>query len=298
LTGQLHTFETQVQLWIRLGLGGALAALLVAGIVLMGVGAYRSLRARKSATPMFGSATACLAACMGIVLIGSYLGQLDNELARDATPQAVAKANLGNHEALAKAGNMELVAPQAVKAPWAQIPAGEFAVRANKKMADQEIMADHTNKSDDSMKREMTKALQADLVMNVTRGREDSPAVSMRRVETPENESLRDWFNRSRGGAAYQDTKPTPQQAKKADKLESKKPAHLLEYPYQQAPNLTGDTLLWHPTLYLANGAGEVRFAMPAGEGTTYRVLLLGHDATGRFGFFETRLDVPAFNGR
>ena len=62
------------------------------------------------------------------------------------------------------------------------------------------------------------------------------------------------------------------------------------EYAHLYADVLT-DTLLWHPNLWLANGDAEIRFDIGGGN-ATYRVLLLGHSATGRFGFYETRLDV------
>jgi hypothetical protein len=64
-----------------------------------------------------------------------------------------------------------------------------------------------------------------------------------------------------------------------------------VEYAHPYAPGLYSDTLLWHPALWIADGSGEVRFDIGSGQ-TTYRVLLLGHSTTGRFGFFETRLDV------
>ena len=63
------------------------------------------------------------------------------------------------------------------------------------------------------------------------------------------------------------------------------------EFAHVHTPGLLADTLLWHPTLWLENGAGEVRFEVGSGQ-TTYRVLLLGHSPTGRLGIFETRLDA------
>jgi hypothetical protein len=70
-----------------------------------------------------------------------------------------------------------------------------------------------------------------------------------------------------------------------------------VEYFHQHVPNLRADTLLWHPTLWLEQGNAEVHFDIASGQ-ATYRVLLLAHGPSGRFGFFETRLDVPAVGGR
>jgi hypothetical protein len=47
-------------------------------------------------------------------------------------------------------------------------------------------------------------------------------------------------------------------------------------------------TLLWHPNLRLAQGQAQVAFDVP-GAPTTYRVMIFGHGADGRFGFHESR---------
>ena len=75
--GDLRTFEEQVQAWIRIGLATAIAALLLVSVVLMGIGQYRILRAHKLATPAFGSAFACLAACLGMWFFGTWLGPVN-----------------------------------------------------------------------------------------------------------------------------------------------------------------------------------------------------------------------------
>ena len=64
-----------------------------------------------------------------------------------------------------------------------------------------------------------------------------------------------------------------------------------MQFAHQYAPELLSDTLLWRPTLWLEGGDIEVHFGIASGN-ATYRVLLLGHNRTGRFGFYETRLDV------
>jgi polyhydroxyalkanoate synthesis regulator phasin len=69
------------------------------------------------------------------------------------------------------------------------------------------------------------------------------------------------------------------------------------EYAYQNVPGTLPDTLLWHPALAVTEGSVQVSFDVPNGPGT-YRVLLLGHDATGRLGYYEGRLEVEPVAAR
>jgi hypothetical protein len=62
-------------------------------------------------------------------------------------------------------------------------------------------------------------------------------------------------------------------------------------YAYQHVPGLERDTLLWQPALFLAAGSTQVAFDAPTTPGT-YRVLLIGHTADGRLGFYEGYLEV------
>ena len=48
-------------------------------------------------------------------------------------------------------------------------------------------------------------------------------------------------------------------------------------------------TLLWHPNVRLEQGQASAAFGVPAAP-ATYRVLIFGHGADGRFGFHESRL--------
>ena len=52
-------------------------------------------------------------------------------------------------------------------------------------------------------------------------------------------------------------------------------------------------TLLWQPDLTVTDGSAPLTFetgSRPAG----YRILLLGHSADGRLGFYQGRIDVQA----
>ena len=50
------------------------------------------------------------------------------------------------------------------------------------------------------------------------------------------------------------------------------------------------DTLFWHPALETTNGAAPLRFELPD-RVATYRLLLYGHDSSGRLGVFLGRLE-------
>ena len=292
LTARLHDFETNVALWIRLGLGLAVLVLLAISVILLGTGAYRTIRGHKAPTAAFGSAFASLAACLGIYFAGHFLGAPTS-----AAPQAMADAaNAGNAPDRAGLEERLALAP-AIRHLHEQAPAGAFGVRRGQKEAEQvnaDIAAD--KKADDEDSKNLAKALQNQLVMNLSRDRGESTAVTLR--DKLANENQQKWFNQARA-ATQADVKGTEMKKPVEPKGKAAQDvARRLEYPYQHGANLAGDTLFWHPTLFLANGQADIRFDIPADHAATYRVLILGHGPTGRFGFFETRLDVPAYTGR
>ena len=135
-------------------------------------------------------------------------------------------------------------------------------------------------------------------LLTMARERGENAALALRR-NSPVNEAQQGWFDNARSAAAAPPAKAKTAQLPDAPKEKGvQNGARQLEYPYQPGPHEFADTRLWHPTLFLENGAAVVRFDIAPGQATTYRVLLLGHGPTGRFGFFETRLDVPAYSGR
>jgi hypothetical protein len=94
------------------------------------------------------------------------------------------------------------------------------------------------------------------------------------------------------GSSAKPASAPQVAQMKSALEKKTMEPGQNgVQYFHQYVPAVQSDTLLWHPTLWLVGGQGNVPFDLASGN-ATYRVLLLGHSPTGRFGFYETRLDV------
>ncbi len=281
LAEQLARFEEQVQLWIRLGLGVAVAILLIASLTLMGVGAYRLIRAHKEATPSFGSAFACLAACLGIVFVSEFLGPI-----QDRHVLGLADAKVPN-----QIDKLFAEGPR-VKDDTETIPTGTYRLRTAAKQAEQQLheSAAINERDGSAAKAASARALQGQqMVMNLA---------ARDRAELS-NRALGERFKAAGDGIVDAALGPKEKEGQPI-------PAALgggmtvrrgVEYPYFFTNGGTSDTLLWHPTLWLATGAGEVHFDIPPAS-ATYRVILLGHGPTGRFGFFETRLDVPAFQGR
>src|SRR5262249_8801365 len=130
---------------------------------------------------------------------------------------------------------------------------------------------------------EASVALRNQLTLSMSRGMRGDAGVSADRKATDTAVQGTPAFMKRFGGGGKQ-----PQAAKNADKKQGENERR---FAYEPGPDLVTDTLLWHPNLWLADGSAEIRFVIGAGD-ATYRVLLLGHSPTGRFGFFEKRLDV------
>ncbi len=64
-------------------------------------------------------------------------------------------------------------------------------------------------------------------------------------------------------------------------------------FAYKHLTKVEPDLPLWHPNLKLENGEANVRFELPRQAGS-YRILILGHSADGRFGYVDQPLDLPA----
>lgn len=69
------------------------------------------------------------------------------------------------------------------------------------------------------------------------------------------------------------------------------------EYAYDLVRGLRAETLLWHANLLVEGVSAPLRLTAPVVPGT-YRVLLLGHDDAGRFGFHQRQLEVTPSDGK
>ncbi len=283
----LIDFETQVQYSIRLALGGMLAVLLGISLVLMAVGAYRIVRAHKVATPAFGGAFACLAICMVTILLGNALGKV-----------TVANMTLPGNSSLAAVRDA-VDRRHPMTKPAEPMPAGDFAVADGKPR----LAADAEERSKGGTGEKHDSVALHDRLAKTLADRRETEQGAQQKRGTANPMMLQRFQNAvpSRGGVAPQPSPPTVAPAKEASKTETllekqrdeAKASRNREYAHQHAPNLASDTLLWSPNLHLIKGAAEVHFDIASGQ-ATYRLLLLGHTADGRFGFHEMRLDVPA----
>jgi len=296
---QLHQYEDGVQMALRLSLGVLLALLLIASVSLMAVGIVRIVRRHQAATPAFGGAFGCLALCLLVMLVGSLLGPVQpTNIDADGSRVAVnLKVETKLNEHLANAP-----VPRGRVGPAAQV--GVYAMHQSKPAADaiaQSAMAKHDDQ------RKMNDAAVALQTLNYAR---------MARLEQVDRAGNAGQIasnlprqNFAKAAARAQGTLTTPPKpAAKGGKAKSVQVAPTpppkmdvpvaplaaadeVEYAFQYAPKTFADTLLWHPRLQLVNGQGDVRFDIPTGQ-ASYRVLLLGHTPTGRFGFYESRVDV------
>ncbi len=299
-SANLAAFENSVQIGIRLALGAFVGLLLAVSLLLMGLGAYRSVRANRSATPAFGAAFGCLVACLGTLFGGHYMlgaPEIVNPLG-ERPPEARAGANLD-----------KLLGDQMpkIRPIRDRMPTGDFGphavAQAEQQVKDGVVFADAANGH-------FTTLRQGQLAMNLAR-RGMQNLADMDRAAAA-NDKLTERFNLAASAAnKVDDVRPVP--AGPGSKVDVKKKGAVgpgggggttnnlgapkaaaaveREFAHVHTPGLLADTLLWHPTLWLQDGAGAVHFEVGSGQ-ATYRVLLLGHTPTGRFGFFETRLDA------
>ncbi len=296
---EFSDFENRFRTGLGVALGALLAVLLCASLVLMFVGTYRLIRQTQGATSIFGSAFACLAICLGILFLGTLLPM---------APANLFKQNVA--DGMAFHAPLEQVLAQGPKQPHLPEdapPARTHALRAAAwdDMQPIQTAADKTSAKASAnayvaMQDNKARAFTRDLFDRSKDPGQPPPlnnALELRRKQA--EQALKIAEKGGKGDSPIPLSKgkkdgkaPDPQPVApiaKAD-AEAKKLVGV-EYAHPYAPGLYSDTLLWHPALWIANGAGEVRFDIASGQ-TTYRVLLLGHSTTGRFGFFETRLDV------
>jgi hypothetical protein len=297
----LRDFEERAQGWVGLAPGILLALLLGTSLILMGVGTYRIVRNYKLATPAFGGSFACLAACLVILFAGPWIGPFSL-----TAPPSLARAHGPPGEEVRR--DLEVVFEQmpAVSNAAEKPLIGVFSARALKQETEDQAHASAAQLADELLAKKAAQAL----------SRRSAQAFARRELgDGVRTDQLRENDNFAKGSPAWNlrhgigkkaDEKGSSLSPIPVDVVEPKvqpappkatreKPANKardgVQYFHQHVPNWQSDTLLWHPTLWLGDGSADVRFDFASGN-ATYRVLLLGHSPTGRFGFYERRLDV------
>ncbi|HZZ78939.1 MAG TPA: zf-HC2 domain-containing protein, partial [Gemmataceae bacterium] len=281
-SANLADFENNTKIAGRLALGGLVGLLFAVAVVLMGLGTYRIVRAHRSATPAFGGAFACLVVCLTTLFaVNHLLGPIE----------AVQPLAMGIEPA--KPGNLDALFAQQMpnlRGQREQLPTGAFSDRAEAQSERRQLTGGKP--AADSAADHLARAAKHEqLAMNLARARD-----AQLRAENP---NLQNRFNVAKGGGKAPMMTPKPILPEKNVAPPPLAGAFMnsveREFAHIHTPGLLADTLLWHPNLWLENGVGDVRFEVGSGQ-VTYRVLLLGHSANGRFGFFETRLDATGAN--
>jgi hypothetical protein len=302
---QLREYEETVQLLLRLGLVAVMASLFLASLTLMILGVYRVLWQHRPATPAFGGAFSCLIACLLVMLAGNLFGPLPfANPGADNIMQAVGK------QVEDKLNERFAQAPLRRDADQATAPVGAFAMRAPAPIADSVMQTAIAQKKDDLPTRDAVAALQEQQLARMARldQTERANRVAQNRINN-QSDGMQAIFRRAsptlmktaKSGKKSDVPKaiqPLPEtKGKSAPPAAKQAPAmpvnqgDEIEYAFKYAPNMFADTLLWNPRLQLVHGQADARFDIAIGQ-ASYRVLLLGHSPTGRFGFHETRIDV------
>lgn len=277
---ELNAFEESFQGACRFALGLVVVSLFGASLALMGYGLYRIIRA-GSAAPAFGGSFACLLTCLGLFFLSTWIGPASvtpqpNLAAAHGAPGWEIKADLFQRFAQVMPG---------LGAPAEKVATGAFALHVAKEDERADAKAAGGTEKRDRLASAST-----------ARGLRDRDALVMKFENQRAVKGTDAFFRRYAHDKAAADKAPLPPkngkkgEAMKAEKI-ADRPEADTQYAYEFEPNLLADTLLWRPTLWLEAGSADVRFDIAAGS-ATYRVLLLGHTPTGRFGFYETRLDV------
>jgi hypothetical protein len=288
----MAVFEAKIQAAIRMSLGMFVLALLGISLVLMGVALYRILRIHKAATPLFGSAFACLAVCIGVYFCGSWLGPIEvaNPVKNFVHGPRGEQVREGLDQQFAMAPTVRPMASKALVGAFA-LPAVKESERVDKK----EVGGEKAKAVSEQLASNLSRRTPGEGTFGVMADRDAG-------TQMPRNENiaLNSRFKAAKmiGAPAARGSAdvtppmaPNPMAKGAGDKQKKMLQGAGREYYHQHVQNVLTDTLLWHPNLLLRDGEAEIRFDIGDGN-ATYRVLLLGHGPNGRFGFYETRLDV------
>jgi hypothetical protein len=281
----LVAFEVNVQSAIRLTLGLFVIGLIGSSLILMGFGLYRILKTEQAATFAFGSAFACLIVCIGVYFLGVRLGPPDvPDPLRDLVQAP-------GYEAVREVLNAQVALLPSVKRTIAKPIAGTFALRAEAEGIGGKD-AGQANVLSEQLAANLSRRVPGEGMIQVTvPGNADKPSKNANdNIALNKRFDEAKQFGKSNRGGSEIAPKP-PLLPAAADKKPKMLAGAGREYFHQHVQNVLTDTLLWHPNLWLGEGQAEVRFDIGDGN-ATYRVLLLGHGPAGRFGFYETRLDV------
>jgi hypothetical protein len=310
----LAEYDRLPWVYLRLGLGMLLCALLVVGVLLLLAGLVRLLRRSPQGSPAFAAAFVCM-------LLGVGLSVVVLNLEPPTAPPPVR---------LSQAAPPSLVLPRSRPLPATEQqaaplpPAGALA----------EPMVnprDEPRNKQDPIRLEADTAAGRRLEMTAAAKRVSAPVQTLSRggvaLRDADGFAARNPVQQRNQGAGIGGMVPGPvpmapgggpkplaaparggpatapaaapsakaETAKMAEELHGSadRAESLRELRYRQTAAQPTDTLLWLPALWLEHGTAALDFDLPVLP-ASYRLLLFGHNATGRLGFYQNRLDVPA----
>jgi hypothetical protein len=314
----LRSFEALPQQYLRLGLGLATVILFGMACVMLAIGAWRLAR-RHGATPLFAGSFACLGLCLIATMmlasvdapiegrVGS-VAQLDDLLRlpawlnlaprvehRDSFPtgpfaEAGNAARRNREEKMAEqvpgdVGGKGGIRPINISGIATDRPAAAATARGAPANAEA-LSKDGASKTKSTGGEYNLRFQQAKLA-------QEHGALSRPSVAAPTSQPV--------PGppipAPPVPAPPAPAPKAAADikgKMDMKEVLREAEKANRQFAYTSGseyDTLLWDPSVQLPAGSAQVAFDVPASAGT-YRVIVIGHTADGRLGFYEGLLDV------
>jgi anti-sigma factor RsiW len=300
---ELETYAGLPMEYFRLGLGIATLLLVVLACLGLAVGAWRLMR-RHQATPLFAGALASVALC----IVAAFL--------MHSLPEAMEPHFAAGTEA--RPGR--LATPMfAQLLPSPGLPTGTFVPAADPKAAADAkgVAVARAGKRDEIRLEQLAEATR---LHNERGGAQRLAAAAA--MGNKDRSELRDRYNRA---LASQDTipappvpaptpggpkPPAPKMSKSFAPVKPLAPAPspapatapseqetVSHRAYINVGSADFDTLLWYPDLFLQSGSRQLAFEVPP-SAAVYRVLLIGHTADGRLGFYEGRLDVQPEPGR
>lgn len=296
----------------RLAAGVLWLVLLVAAGVFLSVGLFRLVRRQdERPTGCFAGAFACLFACLMIYVLAARMPQEDTAHSADVSatsapnwPEFVADPVTRPSDPT-KDGVVPPSPPQGYfLAQTAPAPADKQRPATQPHVYSERAALDLAKRGDNP------RALNPNNFAAPRPGNGDARRLMQENLQT--NEELRQRFLQAEAKAKEQQAGSSPQ--KKAKALpQSASPAkgmgglgatgdrvlasetYLRQYAHR-VPAHGGrldlqDTLLWHPTLFSADGTTDVSFDLSQNL-STYRILVYANSPSGRLGFYEGRLET------
>jgi hypothetical protein len=279
----LEEYRHRPDEYVRLGLAGVVCLLIATSILSLLYGLSAVLR-RRTGSPAFAASFACMVVCGILTAVTVSLPSVEpvtrtepraeTALARDLPTPARPEGTLRLSERGAT-----LPPPGSFASPAPALVAQQARTRLGA-AARELALPQNANSARDAGKPLDSLAAKKDMQVE-QRGLRALPGAAPLAPAGPAAANVP--APAGRGGAEALREKAS--EAKVADRPN--------QPVYRRSAGLPADTLLWLPALRLDSGTASTSFAVPPGP-SVYRMFLLGHDATGRLGFFEARRAVPA----